>query len=640
MLVATAGHIDHGKTALVRALTGVETDRLPEEKARGISIDLGFAYWQALDGGMIGFVDVPGHERFVRNMVAGVSAVDFALLVIAADDGVMPQSIEHLQIVTLMGIERGFVALTKCDRVSAERIAQVRGEITELLAGTALAGAAIFEVSTISGAGIAELGEALQVQSRSHVHGSSDTRNFRLAIDRAFTIAGAGTVVTGTVVDGAVASGDRLVLAPSGKEARVRSIQSAGAPVARAVAGERCALNLAGVELDEVHRGDWLVVRAMLAPTTALDAEIRVLASEAKPLRHNTQLHLHHGTARISARVFIAGQRAIAPGEGAFVQLALDHPICAANGDHMVLRDHAGQRTIGGGWALDIAPGKGRRWADRQPLLSALQHRDPAAALGALLSNFGHEVDRQHFEQCYNLKPDHAQTLYQAADALVIGKQQSLVLPAQLIADARAEIPRALRSFHQAESESPGIRPLELRARLQTGLSSAVFQHVLRSLADDRLVELAGGLVHLPGHDPGISALEIELWRKVLLWLEDGGLQPFSPAEMARELRISAAATEALLKRRCKMGDVCRVAEGRYLLREQLAALADWAAALTRKLGGKGFTAAQFRDAAGIGRNLTIKLLEYLDEIGVTKRNGEFRRIRADYQRITGSEMS
>ncbi len=636
MLVATAGHIDHGKTALVRALTGVETDRLPEEQARGISIELGFAYWQTQDGGTIGFVDVPGHERYIRNMVAGVSAVDFALLVIAADDGVMPQSIEHLQIIMLMGIERGFVALTKCDRVSAARITQVRGEIELLLAGTALAGARVFEVSSISGAGITKLGDALQAQGRSHVRTHTGTGNFRLAIDRAFTVPGAGTVVTGTVVDGAVASGDRLVLAPSGTAVRVRTIQCAGTTVARAIAGERCALNLAGVDLSEVHRGDWLVVAAMLAPTALLDAEITVLPSEPKPLRHNTEVHLHLGTTRIAARVFIAGQRAIAPGETAFVKLALDHSICAVNADRLVLRDHAGQRTIGGGRVLDIVSHRRRR-AARDPLLAAMQHRDPASALAALLTIAGHEVDRQHFELCYNLAPDHAAAIYRAADAHVIGKQQSLILPRQRIDEARAELPVVISDFHQAEPEAAGIRPQELRARLSTGLSPAVFQHVLRAAADERQVELEAGLVRLPGHDPGISALDIELWRKVVRWLEDRGLQPFTAADMARELRISAIASEVLLGRRVKDGDVCRLGEGGYLLREQLAELAACAAALARAVGGQGFTAAQFRDAAGIGRNLTIKLLEYLDGIGVTTRTAEYRRIRADYQRLTGS---
>src|SRR5258706_1269062 len=279
MLVATAGHIDHGKTSLIRALTGVETDRLPEERARGISIDLGFAFWNPDDSRTIGFVDVPGHERYVRNMLAGVAAIDFALLVVAADDGVMPQSVEHVQILDLLGIARGIVAISKCDRSSRERIAAVRDQVHTLLGATTLAGVTMYEVSFVTGRGVAELAEALRAASRAETPRVSKDRNFRLAIDRAFSVTGVGTVVTGTVRDGELETGARLVLSPRGLEARVRGLQSGGQTVTPIPACAPFALNLAAIELAPCARVRWVLVPAMHAPTSRIEVRLKALQS-------------------------------------------------------------------------------------------------------------------------------------------------------------------------------------------------------------------------------------------------------------------------------------------------------------------------------------------------------------------------
>ena len=350
MIIGTAGHIDHGKTALVRVLTGVDADRLPEEKARGITIDIGFAY-QAISGAeSLGFVDVPGHERFVHNMLAGAIGIDYVLLVVAADDGPMPQTREHLQILDLLELRRGIVALSKADLVPPERLGEVFGQMRALLSETGLADVDILPVSSVTGTGIAELGSRLRAAAASLPRRPAAGR-FRLAVDRSFTLAGVGTVVTGTVFAGEVSIGDRLLLSPSGIEARVRGIHAQNEAAERGRAGQRCAVNIAGpqIDKDKILRGDWLVDPAAHDPTDRLDARLRLLLSETRPLRHWTPVHLHVGAAHVSARVALLDVEALPPGATALAQIVTDRPIGALRGDKLILRDQSAQRTIGGG---------------------------------------------------------------------------------------------------------------------------------------------------------------------------------------------------------------------------------------------------------------------------------------------------
>ena len=355
MIVGTAGHVDHGKTALVHALTGVDTDRLKEEKERGITIDLGFAYLPAPDGAILGFVDVPGHEKFVHNMLAGAGGIDFVLLVVAADDGVMPQTREHLAIVDLLGVNRGIVALTKVDLVSADRREAVAAEVLQSIEGTGLAGSEIVPASTVSGEGIDALRMRL-FDAGQTIERRAASGRFRLAVDRSFSLTGIGTVVTGTVLSGAVSVGDEVKISPSGTSARVRSIHAQNRPVNRGQGGERCALNLAGdgIAKDAVRRGDMVLDPELHAPTDRIDASLRVLRSELKPIPQWMPVRLHHASAEVGARVALLSDGPIIPGEEARVQLVLDRPIAAAAGDRFVLRDTSAQRTIGGGRFLDL----------------------------------------------------------------------------------------------------------------------------------------------------------------------------------------------------------------------------------------------------------------------------------------------
>jgi selenocysteine-specific elongation factor len=637
MLVATAGHIDHGKTSLIRALTGVETDRLPEERARGISIDLGFAFWRP-DGKTIGFVDVPGHERFVRNMLAGVGAVDFALLVVAADDGVMPQSVEHVQILDLLGVARGLVAITKCDRSSRERIDAVREQVRALLAPATLSGAPILEVSTVTGAGVSALGEALRAASRTEAPRATTGRNFRLAIDRAFSVTGAGTVVTGTVLDGALETGARLILSPRGLPTRVRGLQSGGQPVARIQAGERCALNLAGVEVAQAHRGDWLLVSAMLAPTARIEVRLRVLPSISGTLKHNTPIHLHLGTADIAARVLMPAQAAIPPGDEAIVQLVLEQPTCAVTGDRFVLRDQSGRHLIGGGCVVDaFVSGDGRRKPNRAAVSAALQSPGAAQALVALLAIPGHEVDTLLFERSFNLEASAAQELYRQAGAVLLGSNHTLALPAARVAAINEQIIEALKTFHRTYPHLGGMTTRELKDKLSAQISAEAFLVLQRELTEKRLIVSGGSFVRLAGHAASFSSAESMLWRKLLPRLEERGALPFTARELASASSASETAIMVLLYRRRSSGEVWRITDTRFLLRKQVATLAARAAVLAREVGGKGFTAAQYRDAIGSGRNLAIQVLEFFDSIGVTRRNGDLRKIRPDYELVVGS---
>jgi len=367
MILATAGHIDHGKTALIRALTGVDADRLPEEKRRGLTIDLGFAYATLPDGTELGFVDVPGHERFLSNMLAGVLSIDRVLLVVAADDGPRPQTLEHLDILALIGIDDITGVVTKIDRVERGRADAVAAETGALLVAAGFPQPAIFPVSSRTGEGIpalaAHLQKSAQAAARSRMAASASGL-FRMPIDRAFTLPGIGLVVTGTIAAGTVAPGDRLVLSPQGTPVRVRGLHGHNRPIEAAAAGERCAINLAGSfpEGGEPRRGDWILAAERHAPTTRLDLSLRVSRYAEAPLRDGLPVHLHLGTADTVGRAAVLGSREIAPGESGFVQLDLEHPVGTLSGDRAVLRDHAARRTLAGGRVVDpFAPRRGRR---------------------------------------------------------------------------------------------------------------------------------------------------------------------------------------------------------------------------------------------------------------------------------------
>jgi selenocysteine-specific elongation factor len=636
LIVATAGHIDHGKTLLVKTLTGVDTDRLPEEKARGISIDLGFAYLPLEDGGLIGFVDVPGHERFIRNMLAGVCGIDYALLIVAADDGVMPQTIEHLHILNLLGVQEGLAVVTKIDRVTEDRVRQVVREVTELLGGTTLAGIPVLPVSAVTGAGIDGLRERLITAAQTRSARSAEGQHFRFAIDRAFTVAGSGTVVTGTVFNGTVAVGDKLVVSPKGAPVRVRSIQIHGTAAQRAGAGQRCALNLAGSDLETVARGDWVLAEAIHAPTQRLDARITVLAGD--PLEHWTPLHLHLATADVTARIAVPKGEAIGAGESALAQLVLDKPVGALNGDRFILRDQSARRTLGGGIVLDPFPPAGRRAARvRQTELAALTLGTPQAALAALKDVAEEGVDLARLERIFNVTPAHAQTIYAQAGISVLGRDHRIALKQEMVKRLRERIPDALADFHRGQPQALGMEAEALRKALAPRLPAEAFQSLLRSLADERKLELSGSAVRLAGHNATSNPEDEKLWQVVLPALQKGGAAPPTVAELAAALRLNEATLKDFLHRKMRGGDPMRVTPERFYPRATVAALAATAAVVAKASANGMFTAAQYRDATGTGRGLAIQILEFLDGLGITQRIGDARKMRKDPVPIVGA---
>ena len=631
MIVATAGHIDHGKTLLVKRLTGIDTDRLPEEKRRGISIDIGFAHLRLPDGSAIGFIDVPGHERFVRNMLAGVSGIDFVLLVVAADDGVMPQTREHLAILDLLDVRQGLLVITKVDRVAPERIEAVTAELRTLVADTVLRDAPVLTVSAMTGDGIDALRETLVARLCAQRLGASEGRHFRLAIDRCFTVAGSGTVVTGTIFAGRVKVGDTLSLSPSGVAVRVRGLQVQGRTVEQATAGARCAVNLTGADLqkDAITRGEWLVDPAIHAPTSRIDVHLRALATEANPLRHWTPVHLHLGTADVTGRLSTRRDLSVAPGTAAVAQIVLDQPVSAIAGDRFIVRDFSAQRTIGGGHVIDpFPPPRRRRIAERQLELAALDGGTPSDVLQALLPHATAGIDVALFERRFNLTAEAAQRLYKAAGLQVLGRELRRAFEPARLATMREALLSEVRSFHVKFPQATGIELAVLQKNAGFALPDEILQAVLRDAVQARALELTGGLARLPGFDAAANSADEAMWKRVRPLLSKTPNAPPQVREIAATLKLDEKALQAMLQRRIKRGELVRIDPQRVYQRSAIVALARLVEATAQAVPGGQFNAAQYRDQAGIGRSLAIQILEHFDSAGLTLRVGDARKLR------------
>jgi selenocysteine-specific elongation factor len=622
MIIATAGHVDHGKTLLVKALTGIDADRLPEEKRRGMTIDLGFAYWPAAPDITLGFVDVPGHERFIRNMLCGVTGIDFVLLIVAADDGVMPQTREHVAILDLLDVSRGAVALTKIDRAAPDRVGEVTREIGALLARTGLADLPILPVSAVSGAGIESLKAHLVAAARAHPARSA-SGNFRLAIDRAFTIHGAGLVVTGTVFSGAVAVGDTVRIPGADRTARVRSLHAQNAEARTGRAGDRCALNLAGSDLrpDIVARGDWVVSSGDAAPVAKLDVRLRLLASEARPLAHWTPVHVHLGAAEVTGRVALLEGTSLPPGGAALAQLVLDRPLGAVRGDRFILRDQSAQRTLGGGAVIDLfPPRRGRAKPERLAFLRAMESSDDAGALAALLELASEGLDLKKFAANRNLTGTEADALFAASPMRIAGSLGFGAAQWQRLKQA------ALAALAEAHRRAPnGMGPSEDR----------IFAGTPHKLARDSVLAIAGELVRdgaifregtgvrLPTHQPKLAPGDAAIWRRVEPLIDEHPLRPPSLHEIAAALHEEPKKLESLLVRVSRLGLLVRLTPNRFFRPAALRRLGEMAAEIAAAASDHSVKATSFRDRAGVGRNVAIEVLEYFDRVKFTRRIGD-----------------
>ncbi len=640
MLIATAGHVDHGKTLLVHALTGVDTDRLPEEKQRGLTIDLGFAYLPVDGGGVLGFVDVPGHERFIRNMIAGVPAIDFALLVVAADDGPMPQTAEHLAILDLLGVCRGAVVVTKIDRVDAARAGAVSAAAADLLAGTTLAGAPVFPVSALTGAGMDALRAHLVAAGREDGH-RGETGGLRFAVDRSFSVHGAGLVVTGAVYAGAVRVGDRARLAGRDLEVRVRGLESAGHAVDEARAGMRCAVNLAGrgVDVRSVARGEWLLGPDAGPPSDRVDVCLKVLATEARPVKQWTPVHVHHGAAFVTGRVTLPAGEPVAPGAEGLAQIVTDRPLCAVHGDRIVLRDTTGRRTLGGAVVIDpYAPRRARRRAERLALLQALRAHGVRKALEGALPVASEGIDPERFAWSRNLSRDAVASVAADCGALEVATPGGPRLVPPAVYDAlKSRLLASLAAHHEAEPETVGPAEEALIRDPARVHGPALARAACAALVREGAAVREGTCLRLPDHRPRLSEADAALWRRVAAHLTPATTKPLTSGDLARELNVELVALKVFLERSAKRGQLIRVARNRYFHPHAVARLARAAEDLSAARQEAGFDARSYRDATGIGRNLTIEVLEYFDTMGLTRRTGETRRVIRESAAIFGA---
>ena len=716
MMIGTAGHIDHGKTSLVRALTGTDTDRLPEEKKRGMSIELGYAFLAPSDDGPavgegsvasaatagqtevvpafglprepIAFIDVPGHEKLLHTMISGATGIDFALLLVAADDGVMPQTREHLAVLSLLGIDRGVVAITKIDRVDEARVQEVTQQVTALLADTPLAHAPIIPVSATRGDGVAELrqrlrAEAVRLDAAHGADGTADPHDsdspvraaaatepaettaettaalpaqtgFRLAIDRVFSLDGVGTVATGTVHAGRVQVGDVLQQLPDGpKELRVRSLHAQNRSTDSAHAGQRCAINLAGIERDQLQRGHWLAQPGIASVSDRLDVELHLWHAEPRAIRSGTRVHVHLGTTASPAAVAVLDADTLAPGGTGLAQLVLPQPLAAWHGDRLILRDAAGQRIIGGGRVLDSrAPVRYRRTPQRLQLLQALQRPALSDRLAGLLEACEHGVDLRQWQQVFGLASVSAfdaslQTLphRRLAGDFIIGEPAWQHL--------RRTVLDTLAAYHQNATDEIGPDAARLRRLARLRMDDAHWRLLLDALVKEGSVAQGGAFVHLPEHGSQLAARDETLLQRLTPHLMEAGAQGAWVRDLAEHIGEPAANLRPAMARLARSGHLYQVVKDLYLD----AATAARLAALVRQLALENkepaesdlaevqrasnplpiLTVARFRDASGLGRKRAVQMLEFFDRIGLCRRVGDTHVLRLESEVFKGS---
>ncbi|WP_252091355.1 selenocysteine-specific translation elongation factor [Pseudomonas sp. MWU13-3659] len=630
MIVGTAGHIDHGKTALLQALTGQAGDTRQEERARGMTIDLGYRYAALEEGApLTGFIDVPGHERFIHNMLAGAHGIDLVLLVVAADDGVMPQTREHLSIIELLGIPQALVVISKCDRVEPTRLIEVQAQVTELLAAAPYAGARQFAVSSLSGEGIDALREAL-LAAEAHVRRRSVRGGFRLAVDRAFAVSGAGVVVTGTALAGQVSVGDTLLLGKAGKPVRVRGLHAQNQAALVAEAGQRVALNISAEKLsaEQVHRGDWLLSEWLHAPSVRVDIDLTLLAGETRVFEHFSAVHVHLGTQDVTARVALLEGERLGAGQRMFAQLLLNAPLQAVHGDRLVLRDQRAQRTLGGGRVLDpFAPSRQRRSEARLRQLQVLREADNLEqALPALLEAAPGGLEPQRLERQFN----RLRETWQLPDTvLVIATRQGQLLFDRLQWQAlKQQVLGRLAQLHEQEPDQLGPDRDRLRRFSALPLERPAFVSLLDELLGEGAISSSGPWLHLPDHRVQLSDADTALWERLLPRLLAGEFDPPWVRTLAGEEGCAEADVRLLLRKLARLGLVHQVVRDLFYPEMTLRRMAEL---LLRQAETSPIVqVAAFRDGLAIGRKRSVQILEYFDRIGLTRRVGDLRHVRVD----------
>ncbi len=635
VILGTAGHIDHGKTSLVKALTGVDTDRLKEEKERGITIELGFAFLDLPSGIRLGIIDVPGHEKFVKHMVAGVWGIDLVALVIAADEGVMPQTREHLDICRLLKVNKGLVVLTKIDLLDHELLELVKEEVTEIVRGTFLEDAPILPVSSVTREGIPQLLSALDLLSQ-EVRERSSEGLFRLPIDRVFTMKGFGTVVTGTLISGSLSLGETVQVLPSGLEGKVRNLQVYGRSVEEAVAGERTAVNLQGIETSAVERGDVLIRPNTLRATQLIDAYLEYLSHAPRSLKHRTKQRFHVGTTLTGASVFLLDREELVPGQAGFVQLRLEQPVVALPQDRFVIRGSSAIQTMGGGVILDAHPDKHKRFSpsviadlsllkDGTSEQALRQHIDHSGMGGIALEELSNRVE---------MSPGDVQTvirqMVRRGDLLFIDTEKLKVIAKGPYQALRGVALVQLKEFHQRFPMKFGSSKEELRTKLPPEVDVKLFQILINELIQSKEVVLERDKLRLSGHH--ISSVDEKgLAKRIEAAVLKGALQPPSPKELSEKWSESEGEVRAVFEHLAHEGVLVRIKNEIYFhhvsfenLREQL---------ISYLKSHQEITTPQFKEMTRASRKYVIPLIEYFDQIKLTLRLGEKRVLRGTSQK-------
>jgi len=640
--VATAGHVDHGKTTLVNWITGTNTDTLAEEKSRGLSINLGFAYHHIASSSAekadlsIGFVDVPGHTDFINNALAGIASADFALLVVAADDGVMPQTREHLAIINLLGIAAGAALITKIDKASNEQLEKTQQQLQDLTAGTAFAEVPVFSVSAQSGEGMDVLLKFLEDSARGYTTRQSPTNRYpRFTVDRSFTVKGIGTVVTGTMIAGTITRQDTLLHTRTGTMTRLKALRHDQQTVDHAVAGERVAINI-NLPHHQISRGDWLIAEPFYHPAHRVDVSLELL--EPVQFKSGVSYHFYHGTAHQLVQI-----RKLSEDSTAYYQLTSADPIFAAHGDRFILRDPSSTRTLGGGSIIDsFVPRRGRGSSERLAALQAMD-QDDYPALCALLKLLSGGVDLWQFSKSRNCNQAGISMLLSQLEQdqvpfsrFEIGQESvPLILHSRFLEQAEQQVLEALAKFHQTQPSQAGVAEPSLSKLIDFENSHLLFHAILDQLVNQQQIKRTGTLLHLPDHKARLSLEEKNFLDQIRPILLDSGFLPPRTRELADMTGMKLGGLERVLAGARKSGNLVQVAANRHYLPETMIQLAE----LTESLAeGKedGFTVIEFRDRLGIGRNLCIEILEYFDRAGFTVRDGNSRYLRTSRENVFG----
>jgi selenocysteine-specific elongation factor len=629
LVLGTAGHIDHGKSSLIKALTGTDPDRLAEEKARGITIELGFAQLELPSGRTVGVVDVPGHEKFVRQMVAGATGIDVVLFVVAADDGVMPQTREHLAIIDLLGIDKGVVALTKADLADEEWVELVRSDVEELISTTSIAGAPIVAVSSKTGAGLPELLAAIEEMAvGAPTHQAS--LPFRLPVDRVFTISGAGTVVTGTLWSGQVAKDDPVEIVPGDVRGRVRGVQVHSQTVDKASAGQRVAINIAGVEKAEISRGDIIAAPETLTVTDRFDARFTYLGTpgDDRAFETGTRVHVHHGTRVVLGRVLLMDDEALVPGSSGLAQVRLEEPLAPRYDDRFVVRSYSPVYTIGGGVVLDVSPPRRTNpRAEERALLEALLAHDLSAAAVRLLASRAVPMTSAQVATAIGVpRSAVADDLNRAPLGRLKVAGETYFADTAALERLHERVAEEIAAFHAGDPKAVGIATLALRDRVDKRLAPKLFDALLETVVEKGVVVVEKGLVRDPHSSAGVLAAQEDAVAALLPLLEKQGLAPDGVEDLAKSAGIDTGLARKALGSLASRGDVVRVAGDMYFAASAVARAREQVVSYLKE--HETMFTTDVKQVLGISRKFAIPLLEHFDAQGVTRREAGVRTLK------------